>query len=261
MNFKNLLAILLCSITICAALSFDISASENSNAADKNTATSESELKTEKPDSGHVIHILNSITDISEQRDSVSAPILCFDVSEDGRIACGFTSGGKNSILVFDNELEFLYGYEIRYGSVFYVRWKENSELLQIYFPEAEIIISLSPTLDTTESAKVVREPENPDAIDRLFRLTEVTRGDSIYCLSAPIDKDGIRMYEKLTVTKLGEDEKIIFDASAIGRISDTVTLICIGIFSVFCLYFLATEAFYLISKKRKDMNPHEAEL
>ena len=215
------------------------------------------------------VHLMNSFVFAERNRDSLMAPISCFDVSKDGKLACGFTSDGSNSILVFDKNMKLIYGFDFSFGKSFFIRWENNSEDLILYFPDQGLILTVTPQLEFPKILRLsVPDPEaasnkNTEETDEqrllsLFDLIERENNGSLYALTEPIvsDSTGIKQYLKLTVTDSSGQVTSIIDASFITDVQKAVTATVAAIIALFAVFFVTTE---LCSYKRRGKSPKNA--
>ncbi|MBR2459609.1 MAG: hypothetical protein IKB34_00045 [Clostridia bacterium] len=238
----------------------------------QNEGDEKTKIPTEELASRQSAYLKNNFRPIEKNRDSGVAPIMCFDVSADGRIACGYKSGNKGSVLVFDREMSFLYGFELVYGSEFYIRWDESGKDITLYYPESEIFLTVTPELELHGICKIASEEKTEGteldsqttdyaaiALER-FKITEATAEGMSYRLSEPTaDSSGREYYLRLTATDALGEETVLVQAPPLGSIGRALTAVMFAVIGAFAVYFAAVELIRYRGSRRKASSPKGA--
>lgn len=184
--------------------------------------------------------------------------ILCFDVNESGLIALGTETENNKCISVYTENMVFLYRIHfICYGS-FSFEW--NGDDIAIYFVRGNDAV----IVDSNGNIKSVRsytdDIENNDYFNNVLEATERNINGMKYSLKDYSVRFTVlepNSFPILSVTKPGEEEKILYDVSDKYFVTDMLQSIFDIFFVVFVLVIVGLTWIitYKQYKKKKAAN------
>ncbi len=188
--------------------------------------------------------------------------ILCFDVNESGLIALGTEIENNKSICVYTENMDFLYRINFICYGAFSFEW--NGDDIEIYFVRSHDAV----IVDSDGNIKSVRsytdDIENSDYFNNVLEVTERNINGKKYSLknySVSFTILEPNSFPILSVTKPGEEEKILYDVSGEYFVTDTLQSI-FDIFAVaFVLTLLCVSVVKLIKKYKKNKEEKERDL
>lgn len=141
--------------------------------------------------------------------------ITCFDVSENGLIAIGFTSSENKYISVYDTTGKFQYGYTFNCNQGFGVQW-DSADLI-IYFVRSDVAASFSSDGTNIELKKIEDTADNNSYWNHFVFSKEKTIDGNKYTIKNNMGPLNIfaSSYSQLLRTAPDGNETILYDASA----------------------------------------------
>lgn len=140
--------------------------------------------------------------------------ITCFDVGNNGQIAVGLDHGTNKSIYVFDRDGKFDRGYNFSSNGSFNLEW--DGENILIYIVRGDLVVSVDRDGKVTDVLKIENTSENNSYWNKLRSSKNKTVDGKTYLM-----KNNIGIFNFLSasysqmIVKIGEDETVIYDASA----------------------------------------------
>ena len=129
--------------------------------------------------------------------------------------------------MIYDNEMDFQYGYEFETSGVYYVEWDED-ELL-IYFVRSSMVASINQAGEVQEILKIKDSINNTNYWYDSVYLTEKFVGNKEYKLKNDMGLLNFLSTNYSQIDVVGEDGKsnIIYDVNTEHYIKNIFILIC----------------------------------
>ena len=162
--------------------------------------------------------------------------IISFDVNENGLIAIGTEINNNKCICVYSENMIFQYRISFICAGAFGFEWNGND--IEIYFvrSNANVIVDRQGNIKSVRS--YLDDAEANDYFIHVLNVTERNINGAKYTLKTNSEKDVFLKpysFPILSVSKTGEDEKILYDVS--GKYSKTNALKTFG--DVFLISFV----------------------
>lgn len=183
--------------------------------------------------------------------------ILCFDVNESGLIALGTETENNKCICVYSEDMTFLYRINFNCNGAYGFEW--NGDDIEIYFvrDKADVIVDSDGNIKSVRS--YTDDIENNDYYNNVLEVTERNINGIKYSLKNYSVRFTIlepNSFPILSVTKPGEDEKILYDVSDEYFVTDTLQ----SIFDIFVIAFALTLLSVIVVKFTKKYKKNKEE-
>ena len=143
--------------------------------------------------------------------------IECFDVSDDGMIALGFSDSETKMIGVYTPDGVFQYGYKFNTNGKFGVEWDGNNII--IYFVRSDLAVSVNPTGDVDDILVIQNTIENNNYWNHSVFSKKRIVGDVEYTIKNDMGFFNIfaSSYSQLVVTDIDVDggTNIVYDVNS----------------------------------------------
>ena len=160
------------------------------------------------------------------------APIVCFDVNQNGMIAIGTENGSNKIICVYSENGIFQYGYRYEtYGS-FRIEW--DNEIVNIYDVRSDVSISINPAGKIENILKICNTSENNSYWNQLDKATSRKVGDYQYVLKNNIGFMGIfaSTYSQLYKVDNHGNKLLIYDVNSFQFFRILIYFVGIAVFA-----------------------------
>lgn len=179
--------------------------------------------------------------------------ILYFDVNESGLIALGTEANNNKCICIYTENMVFLYRINFFCNGAYGFEW--NGDDIEIYFvrDKADVIVDSDGNIKSVRS--YTDDIENSDYFNHVLEVNERNINGKKYSLKNYSVRFTIlepNSFPILSVTKPGEEEKILYDVSEEYFVTDTLQSIFDIFVIAFALILLSSNVVKSIKKYKK---------
>lgn len=171
-----------------------------------------------------------------------------FDVNEEGNYMLGF-NGGKDLILVFDRDNDYLYGFSMVSNGAFGLEW--DGENIVIYCDRSDLAVTIDKNGNCLRMEKILNTTENNRYWNNL-RANKKTIGGFTYVAEHELGSVNIfggswGTYARFVRISFDGQETVLFDGASVDM---SILLICIVVFGGLLIVACSIYLFHLRGKK-----------
>ena len=141
--------------------------------------------------------------------------IDCFDVNENGEIAIGSSDFENQTVCVYTNDGNFIFGYSFECTGNFGIEL--DKDVINLYFVRSDVAVTINPTGEIERVCRIQNTAENNSYWNNCVFATKRRIGDTEYTLKNDMKIFNVfaSSYSQLITTSQNGEESIIYDVNS----------------------------------------------